>query len=65
MDKCVHDRSSTVSTILPSGFMSKAHAEQADHVVISQVYGGGGKRGRNIRMTSLSYITLQDQDVDT
>ncbi len=25
--------------------MSKAHAEQADHVVISQVYGGGGNSG--------------------
>ncbi|MCM3115336.1 Ig-like domain-containing protein [Neobacillus sp. MER 74] len=31
-----------VSTFLPSGLITRAHAEQADHIVISQVYGGGG-----------------------
>jgi hypothetical protein len=34
-----------VSTFLPSGLMGKANAEQASHVVISQVYGGGGNSG--------------------
>ncbi|CAH2713611.1 hypothetical protein BACCIP111895_00747 [Neobacillus rhizosphaerae] len=31
-----------ISTFLPSGLIGKAHAEQADHIVISQVYGAGG-----------------------
>lgn len=34
-----------VSTFLPSGLMGKAYAEQVSHVVISQVYGGGGNSG--------------------
>jgi hypothetical protein len=34
-----------VSTFLPSGLIGKAYAEQASHVVISQVYGGGGNSG--------------------
>jgi predicted extracellular nuclease len=34
-----------VSTFLPSGLINKAHAEIANHVVISQVYGAGGNTG--------------------
>ncbi|MEH6908164.1 Ig-like domain-containing protein [Neobacillus drentensis] len=31
-----------ISTFLPSGLSIRAHAEQADHIVISQVFGAGG-----------------------
>ncbi|MGG3467488.1 DUF4350 domain-containing protein [Neobacillus pocheonensis] len=31
-----------ISTFLPSSLIGRAHAEQADHVVISQVFGAGG-----------------------
>jgi uncharacterized protein YdeI (BOF family) len=34
-----------VSTFLPSGMIQKAQAAIANHVVISQVYGGGGNSG--------------------
>jgi hypothetical protein len=34
-----------LSTLLPSGLIGKANAEMADHVVISQVFGGGGNSG--------------------
>jgi uncharacterized protein YdeI (BOF family) len=33
------------STFLPSGLIGKADAAMADHVVISQVFGGGGNSG--------------------
>ena len=31
-----------ISTFLPSSLIGKAHAEQANHVVISQIFGAGG-----------------------
>ncbi|QCJ41632.1 Ig domain-containing protein group 2 domain-containing protein [Bacillus sp. S3] len=34
-----------ISTFLPSGLIKRAHAEQAEHLVISQVYGAGGNNG--------------------
>ncbi|CAI8892628.1 putative extracellular nuclease [Brevibacillus sp. IT-7CA2] len=34
-----------MGTVLPTGWMPQAKAAQADHVVISEVYGGGGNSG--------------------
>ncbi|MFF2531723.1 chitobiase/beta-hexosaminidase C-terminal domain-containing protein [Brevibacillus sp. NPDC058079] len=34
-----------VGTVLPTGWMPQAKAARADHVVISEVYGGGGNTG--------------------
>ncbi|MED4225476.1 Ig-like domain-containing protein [Neobacillus cucumis] len=34
-----------ISTFLPSGLIGRAHADQAEHLVISQVYGAGGNSG--------------------
>lgn len=34
-----------ISTILPSSLIGKAAAEQANHIVISQIYGAGGNSG--------------------
>jgi glucan-binding YG repeat protein/uncharacterized protein YdeI (BOF family) len=57
-----------ISTFLPSSLIGKAHAEQADHVVISQVYGGGGNgSGSTAAPYNKDFIELYnptDQDVD-
>lgn len=52
-----------MSTILPSKFMIKAHAEQANHVVISQIYGGGGNIGAPYKNDFIELYNPTDQDV--
>ncbi|WP_026567708.1 Ig-like domain-containing protein [Bacillus sp. UNC41MFS5] len=57
-----------ISTFLPSGLSTRAHAEQADHIVISQVFGGGGNgTGTNAAPYNKDFIELYnptDQSVD-
>ncbi len=43
--------------------MNKAHAEQANHVVISQVYGGGGNAGAPYNLDFIELYNPTDQDV--
>ncbi|MFJ7727984.1 CehA/McbA family metallohydrolase, partial [Neobacillus sp. NPDC097160] len=53
-----------LSTFLPSGLIGKAHAEQADHVVISQVYGGGGNKDAIYSNDFIELYNPTNQDVD-
>jgi glucan-binding YG repeat protein/uncharacterized protein YdeI (BOF family) len=57
-----------ISTFLPSGLIGKAHAEQADHVVISQVFGAGGNSSSSgTAPYNKDFIELYnptDQDID-
>ncbi|MFB5195069.1 Ig-like domain-containing protein [Neobacillus sp. KR4-4] len=57
-----------VSTFLPSGLNIRAHADMADHVVISQVFGGGGNgSGTTAAPYNKDFIELYnptDQPVD-
>src|SRR6478735_6139259 len=52
-----------ISTFLPSGLIGKAHAEQADHVVISQVFGGGGNSGAPYNKDFIELYNPTDQPV--
>ncbi|PGV53324.1 DUF4350 domain-containing protein [Bacillus sp. AFS037270] len=52
-----------ISTFLPSSFIGRAHAEQADHVVISQVYGGGGNSGATYSNDFIELYNPTDSDV--
>ncbi|MGF9906222.1 chitobiase/beta-hexosaminidase C-terminal domain-containing protein [Brevibacillus porteri] len=38
-----------MGTVLPTGWMPQAKAARADHVVISEVYGGGGNSGAHYK----------------
>ncbi|MFF2447175.1 Ig-like domain-containing protein [Neobacillus sp. NPDC058068] len=53
-----------LSTFLPSGLIGKAHAEQADHIVISQVFGGGGNSGAPYNKDFIELYNPTDQPVD-
>ena len=53
-----------ISTFLPSGLIGKAHAEQADHVVISQVFGGGGNSGAPYNKDFIELYNPTDQAID-
>ncbi len=53
-----------ISTFLPSGLIGKAHAEQADHVVISQVFGGGGNSGAPYNKDFIELYNPTDQPID-
>ncbi|WP_160724102.1 DUF4350 domain-containing protein [Bacillus sp. USDA818B3_A] len=53
----------SISTFLPSSFIGRAHAEQADHVVISQVYGGGGNSGATYTNDFIELYNPTDRDV--
>lgn len=52
-----------VSTFLPSGLIGKASAEQASHVVISQVYGGGGNTGAPFNKDFIELYNPTGQEV--
>ncbi|WP_066248534.1 Ig-like domain-containing protein [Neobacillus drentensis] len=52
-----------ISTFLPSGLGIRAHAEQADHIVISQVYGGGGNGGAVFTNDFIELYNPTDSDV--
>ncbi|MDQ6600373.1 lamin tail domain-containing protein [Bacillus salipaludis] len=53
-----------ISTFLQSGLISRAHADMADHVVISQYYGGGGNSGAPYNKDFIELYNPTDQDVD-
>ncbi|MEH7108742.1 Ig-like domain-containing protein, partial [Bacillus sp. JJ1764] len=52
-----------ISTFLPSSLIGSAHAEQADHVVISQYFGGGGNTGAPYNKDFIELYNPTDQDV--
>lgn len=52
-----------IGTFLPSSLIGRAHAEQADHVVISQVYGGGGNSGATYTNDFIELYNPTDSDV--
>jgi DNA/RNA endonuclease YhcR with UshA esterase domain len=52
-----------ISTFLPSGLIGKGHAEQADHVVISQYFGGGGNSGAPYNKDFIELYNPTNQDV--
>ncbi|WP_197031461.1 Ig-like domain-containing protein [Bacillus sp. UNC438CL73TsuS30] len=52
-----------ISTFLPSGLIGRAHAEMADHVVISQYFGGGGNSGAPYNKDFIELYNPTDQDV--
>ena len=51
------------STFLPSGLMNRAEAAIADHVVISQVYGGGGNTGATYTNDFIELYNPTESDV--
>ncbi|WP_084552513.1 Ig-like domain-containing protein [Bacillus cihuensis] len=53
-----------ISTFLPSSLIGEAHAEQADHVVISQVFGGGGNSGAPYNKDFIELYNPTDQAID-
>ncbi|WML43962.1 lamin tail domain-containing protein [Neobacillus sp. PS3-40] len=52
-----------ISTFLPSSLIGRAHAEQANHVVISQVFGGGGNSGAPYKNDFIELYNPTDQPV--
>jgi DNA/RNA endonuclease YhcR with UshA esterase domain len=52
-----------ISTFLPNGFIGKAEAEMADHIVISQVFGGGGNSGAPYNKDFIELYNPTDQEV--
>jgi len=52
-----------VGTFLPSGLTNRAQAAIADHVVISQVYGGGGNSGATFTNDFIELYNPTDSDV--
>ncbi|WP_083402099.1 lamin tail domain-containing protein [Bacillus sp. MUM 116] len=52
-----------ISTFLPSSLIGKAHADMADHVVISQYFGGGGNSGAPYNKDFIELYNPTDQDV--
>ncbi|AZU60951.1 DUF4350 domain-containing protein [Neobacillus mesonae] len=52
-----------ISTFLPSGLIGRAHAEMADHVVISQYFGGGGNSGAPYNKDFIELYNPTEQDV--
>ncbi|ULT56795.1 Ig-like domain-containing protein [Neobacillus drentensis] len=52
-----------IGTFLPSSLIGRAHAEQADHVVISQVYGAGGNSGATYSNDFIELYNPTDKDV--
>ncbi|NHC38435.1 Ig domain-containing protein group 2 domain-containing protein [Bacillus sp. MM2020_1] len=52
-----------ISTFLPSGLSIRAHAEQADHIVISQYFGGGGNAGAPFNKDFIELYNPTDQPV--
>ncbi|MDR6998880.1 lamin tail domain-containing protein [Neobacillus niacini] len=52
-----------VGTFLPSGLIGRAHADMAEHVVISQFFGGGGNSGAPYKNDFIELYNPTDQDV--
>jgi DNA/RNA endonuclease YhcR with UshA esterase domain len=52
-----------ISTFLPSSFIGRAFADQADHVVISQVFGGGGNSGAPYNKDFIELYNPTNQEV--
>ncbi|MFL6562702.1 MAG: lamin tail domain-containing protein, partial [Bacillus sp. (in: firmicutes)] len=52
-----------ISTFLPSGLITRAHADMADHIVISQYFGGGGNAGAPYNRDFIELYNPTDQDV--
>ncbi|CEG29122.1 DUF4350 domain-containing protein [Bacillus sp. B-jedd] len=52
-----------ISTFLPAGAIKKASASIAEHVVISQVYGGGGNSGAPFNKDFIELYNPTDQEV--
>ncbi|WP_223592998.1 Ig-like domain-containing protein [Neobacillus bataviensis] len=52
-----------ISTFLPSSFIGRAHAEQADHVVISQYFGGGGNSGAPYKNDFIELYNPTNEDI--
>ncbi|MFL6561943.1 MAG: lamin tail domain-containing protein, partial [Bacillus sp. (in: firmicutes)] len=52
-----------ISTFLPSGLITRAHADMADHIVISQYFGGGGNTGAPYNKDFIELYNPTDQDV--
>ncbi|MFJ5718151.1 Ig-like domain-containing protein, partial [Neobacillus sp. NPDC093127] len=52
-----------LATFLPTGFINKAQAQIADHVVISQVYGGGGNAGAQYKYDFIELYNPTNQQV--
>lgn len=53
-----------VSTFLPSGLVGKANAQMAEHVVISQVFGGGGNSGAQYKQDFVELYNPTDQPIE-
>ncbi|WP_082692826.1 DUF4350 domain-containing protein [Bacillus sp. FJAT-29814] len=53
-----------ISTYLPSSLIGEAHAEQAGHVVISQVFGGGGNSGAPYNKDFIELYNPTDKPID-
>src|SRR3954451_11279906 len=53
-----------ISTFLPSSLIGKAHAEQANHLVISQVYGAGGNASSIYKNDFIEIYNPTDTAVD-
>ncbi|WHY66375.1 lamin tail domain-containing protein [Neobacillus sp. SuZ13] len=52
-----------ISTFLPSGLSIRAHADMADHIVISQYFGGGGNSGAPYNKDFIELYNPTNQDV--
>ncbi|QDS35612.1 chitobiase/beta-hexosaminidase C-terminal domain-containing protein [Brevibacillus brevis] len=52
-----------VGTVLPTGWMPQAKAARADHVVISEVYGGGGNSGAHYKNDFIELYNPTDAPV--
>lgn len=50
-------------TVLPTGWMPQAKAARADHVVISEVYGGGGNSGAHYKNDFIELYNPTDTPV--
>ena len=53
-----------ISTFLPSSLAHKVNASIAEHVVISQVYGGGGNSGAPFNRDFIELYNPTDSSVD-
>ncbi|MED1780649.1 chitobiase/beta-hexosaminidase C-terminal domain-containing protein [Brevibacillus fortis] len=52
-----------MGTVLPTGWMPQAKAARADHVVISEVYGGGGNSGAHYKNDFIELYNPTDTPV--
>ncbi|WP_165822685.1 OmpL47-type beta-barrel domain-containing protein [Paenibacillus montanisoli] len=52
------------NTLLSNLLVGQAHADQANHVLISEVYGGGGNAGANYKNDFIELYNPTSQDID-